>query len=373
MAGIAPLPLFLYSSYRDKIFPQMASYHVLIVANQKKERQMLQAGIESLGQGIQISAALSGEEALLLLSHGTLDLLVTELHLVGITGQELLHKVRQRYPAVRCIILTSEKDTAAVQEEARAAGASVFINQPVDMAVFLMAVQKQYIPSAEAYSSKNSSTEQATTQDKPPSIPTLSSSLERLRRELDAFTVMLMAESGEVLTRAGVLPPIPDKASFDPAVSALAGACNGLSTSIGKELPQDLVYISGINFDLCMAHAGQSQTLVAITRPDASIQRLEKILRILLAAANALAQDLVNTPLAEVVSTPPTKRQTDELVTGRLGALLSQAPEDQVRSQELDSFWEAAAERAYREGLPRTGALTYDQARKLGLAPEELD
>jgi hypothetical protein len=122
-----------------------------------------------------------------------------------------------------------------------------------------------------------------------------------------------------------------------------------------------------------MAHAGQAQTLVALTHPEAGIQRLEKTLHILLAAANALAQDLINIRLANLDSAPRVKRRTDELATGRLGGLLSQAPESQNWAQEVDSFWEAAAEQAYHEGLPRTGSLSYEQARKLGLAPQEPD
>ena len=45
----------------------------------------------------------------------------------------------------------------------------------------------------------------------------------------------------------------------------------------------------------------------------------------------------------------------------------------QVQAQEVDSFWEAAAEQAYHEGLPRAGSLSYEQARKLGLTPQEPD
>jgi hypothetical protein len=206
-----------------------------------------------------------------------------------------------------------------------------------------------------------------------PATPTLSSSLERLRRELDAFAVLLVAESGEIINQAGALPAVPGMPPFVPALKAMIEASTDLSNRIGKGPPQDFVCISGMHFDLYMAHAGQSLTLVALSQPEASIQRLENILHILLAAANALAQDLINARLAEAASAPPKKRNTDGLATGRLGTLLSQAPETQTRAQEVDSFWEAAAEQAYHEGLPRAGSLSYEQARKLGLAPQEPD
>jgi hypothetical protein len=287
-------------------------------------------------------------------------------------------KVQQRYPAAKAILIAGGQDTASVRDRAIAAGAQAFFPKPIDMTAFLKAIQDNLsLPSAAA-SNEESLTE--TLSSKPlaeasdaPSAPTLASSLERLRRELDAFAVLLVVENGKVINQAGELPDVPGKASLEPALRALIEASTDLSNSIGKGPPQDLVFISGSHFDLYMAHAGQAQTLVALTHPEAGIQRLEKNLHILLAAANALAQDLINISLANLDSAPRVKRQTDELATGRLGALLSQAPESQNWVQEVDSFWEAAAEQAYHEGLPRTGSLSYEQARKLGLAPQEPD
>ena len=114
----------------------MASYSVLIVANQKKDRQALRAGIATLGEELHILDASSGEEALLLLSRQPLDLLVTEFHLAGISGQELIQKVRQRHPALKAMLITSERDKTTTQEQATAGGAQAFFLKPVDMAVF---------------------------------------------------------------------------------------------------------------------------------------------------------------------------------------------------------------------------------------------
>ena len=360
----------------------MASYCVLIVANQKKDRQALREGIESLGQDIHIHDASSGEEALLLLSRQPLDLLVSEFHLAGISGQELMQKIKQRYPGVKTFILAGGQDTAAIDAQVIAAGAQAFFHKPVDMAALLKIVQDNLsLPtevspteasSAEASLAEALAARPAPTAGKAPA-PTLSSSLERLRTELDAFAVLLVAENGEIINQAGDFPAGSGKPTLYPALRTLIEAITGLSNTIGKGPPQDLVCVSGMNFDLYMAHAGQAQTLVALTRPEAGIQRLEKILHILLAAANALAQDLINIRLTEGESAPPAKRQTDGLATGRLGALLNQAPEIQVHAQEVDSFWEAAAEQAYHEGLTRAGSLSYEQARKLGLTPKEPD
>jgi CheY-like chemotaxis protein len=355
----------------------MASYRILIVVNQKKDRQALRTGIESLGQEFKLLDASSGEEALLLLSSQPPDLLISEFQLAGMSGGELIQKLRGRFSGFKAIILAGGGHTAAIQEQVLAAGAQAFFRKPVDMGAFLQAVRDNLALPVEAALSEAPSATALPAQEaavEAPSAPTLASSLERLLRELDAFAVLLAAESGEIIAQAGDLPPVPGKPSLDPALGALIEASTGISHAIGKKPPQDLLCFSGIQFDLYLAHAGPSQTLVALTRPEAGIQRLEQILHILLAAANALAQDLINAAIAEQLasqSAPPAKRQTDGLATGRLGSLLSQAPDVQIRGQEVDTFWEAAAEQAYHEGLPRAGSLSYEQARKLGLAPQE--
>lgn len=350
--------------------------HLLIVANRKKDRQALRAGIESLGPELKVLESSSGEEALLLTSRQPLDLLVSEFQLAGISGRELMQKLKLRYSGLKTIIVAGGEETGSIQEQVIAAGAQAFLPTPVDMAVFLQAVRDNLSLPVGEHSDDVKFAEAiaaAAQPSEPETSPTLASSLERLRRELDAFTVLLAAESGEIVAQAGELPPIPDEPSFDPALGVLIQASTGISHSIGKQTPQDFLCISGVTFDIYLAHAGQSQTLIALTRPEAGIQRLEQIMHILLAAANALAQDLINAAIARSQSTPAAKRQTDGLATGRLGALLSQAPEVQKRAQDVDSFWEEAAEQAYHEGLPRAGSLSYEQARKLGLTPKEPD
>jgi CheY-like chemotaxis protein len=347
----------------------MPSNRVLIVANRKKDRQALRAGIESLRQDLQVSDGSSGEEALLLVSRQPPDLLVSEFHLAGISGRELMQKLR----GCKAIIIAGGQDAVGIQEQVLAAGAQAFFTTPVDMVAFLQAVQEVLSLTRGATPAEVEFAEAITASAPPTDPPTLASSMERLRRELDAFTVLLAAESGEIVAQAGEIPPVSGKVSLDPALGNLIQASTGLSHIIGKQPPQDLLCISGLHFDLYLAHAGQSQALVALTRPEASIQRLEQIMHILLATANALAQDLINAAIAEAQPALPAKRQTDGLATGRLGALLSQAPEVERRAQEVDSFWEAAAEQAYHEGLPMAGSLSYEQARKLGLTPKEPD
>jgi CheY-like chemotaxis protein len=58
---------------------------VLIVDDHRDVRQTLRAGLETLGQGIQVTDVPSGEEAILVLSRQP-NLLVADVRLPGITS-----------------------------------------------------------------------------------------------------------------------------------------------------------------------------------------------------------------------------------------------------------------------------------------------
>jgi hypothetical protein len=72
-------------------------------------------------------------------------------------------------------------------------------------------------------------------------VPTLASSLERLRRELDAFAVLLAAESGEIIAQAGNLLSVPGVPDLGPALGALIEASTGIS--LAGKTPQDLLCV----------------------------------------------------------------------------------------------------------------------------------
>jgi hypothetical protein len=57
-------------------------------------------------------------------------------------------------------------------------------------------------------------------------------------------------------------------------------------------------------------------------------------------------------------------------VLPELDAIFSQATQNSARQQDVDSFWDALTNTGSSE-VSRADAISYDQARKLGLAPEE--
>jgi two-component system chemotaxis response regulator CheY len=108
------------------------SKKVLVVDDQKSMRglvrfALLQMGIET------VDGAESGEEAIKKLSKTRYDLVITDLHMGGISGLGLLKAIRS-HPVLRgtpVIMATSETSSDTVRQ-AKTAGVDAFILKPVE-------------------------------------------------------------------------------------------------------------------------------------------------------------------------------------------------------------------------------------------------
>jgi len=119
----------------------MADYRVLIVDDTREVRRALVSAIETLDANIEIRDVPSGEEGLLELSSGPFDLLVSDVRLPGISGLELLTKIRIRQPELHVILVTGMVD-AHVRQAVADAGAAAFFLKPIETADFLDAVER---------------------------------------------------------------------------------------------------------------------------------------------------------------------------------------------------------------------------------------
>jgi len=61
----------------------------------------------------------------------------------------------------------------------------------------------------------------------------------------------------------------------------------------------------------------------------------------------------------------------DEGELVELGSALQEALGEPITAQQADDFWDALAEGSGAGGAPANSSLTYEQARKLGLTPDE--
>ena len=77
----------------------MVAYRILIVEDQREVSLLLRSALQTLEHDLEVVEIPSGEEAILDASRNKVDLLVTDYRLAGITGIELMRKVRSHRPA----------------------------------------------------------------------------------------------------------------------------------------------------------------------------------------------------------------------------------------------------------------------------------
>jgi CheY-like chemotaxis protein len=94
----------------------MSAPCILLVDDQRDIVRLLHSTLQTLGHKLDIVDAPSGEEALLEASRRTVDLLVTDYLLPGISGVELLRKIKLRSPNLKVIFISGMTERKARQE-----------------------------------------------------------------------------------------------------------------------------------------------------------------------------------------------------------------------------------------------------------------
>lgn len=102
---------------------------ILIVEDDNDISQMLKELLTS--QGYQIVQAYSGTEALLCMEKQTPQAVILDLMLPGMSGEEVLSKIKQQYPQAG-VIVSSARDDVHTRVELLRAGADDYLVKPFD-------------------------------------------------------------------------------------------------------------------------------------------------------------------------------------------------------------------------------------------------
>jgi two-component system NtrC family response regulator len=103
---------------------------ILVVDDDESLRWVTQAQLQQ--SGYQVEAAANGKEALARILEGPPDLVITDLMMPGVSGVDLLKKIRAGYPEI-IVILVTAFGTVENAVEAMKAGAYDYITKPVNM------------------------------------------------------------------------------------------------------------------------------------------------------------------------------------------------------------------------------------------------
>ena len=107
----------------------MGRARILAIDDQRYFQELIQGLLEDAGFDVQTAG--SGEEALQVLEQQDFDVVVTDLVMPGVDGPELVHRIKERYPAQELVVVTGVVDVRTAVE-AMKEGATDYILKPFD-------------------------------------------------------------------------------------------------------------------------------------------------------------------------------------------------------------------------------------------------
>jgi two-component system, response regulator, stage 0 sporulation protein F len=354
--------------------------HVLIVDDQRDISRLLRSALETIEQGLNVSEAPSGEEAILLASRIKVDLLIADFRLPGITGVELMRKIRARNPEVKVILVSGVSD-AKMLKEVEESGADAFFPKPLSIADFLDGVER-CLGMARTIVHPSDSKAKTGPLHQEEEHKGLSNLLVNLRKDLNAQSVMLLNGLGHVEAEAGQLPDPTVTVSLVSSLMTMYNAAQKVA-SLLDHTENHLHLFDSNNTDGIFLPIGPAHALLLIGRGLADAKNLSAKLDLLFTARIEILHALQSIGVEVAAQEPPTpvapekpkqRSAIDEPFT---------RPEDlprefmnifsQIGKKTVDAnaFWDSAIEQGTTFAEP--DKLTYEQASRLGLTPDSTD
>ncbi len=395
---------------------------VLIVEDALDVARLISSALESVDPNLKIMICPSAEEAMLESARVAVQLLITDIRLPGISGTEMIRKIRRRSPDLKVILITGLTETQ-IGRQMDGIQAQGFFRKPFDLNALIDVAER-------CLSDEEKAAEQSADQDAPaepvkpeaqaqPSQPgaltaespkkadlvePLAKHLTRLRQDANALAVVLMDSEGKVRAMVGEFPGGAFEQKWAaPVLEALDGQ-KALSQRMGLEAPQSALILHGKVVNLVIAALG-AYTLALAIRPQASLLRLalaleealsgqaqiEAVLKNMAAAAlvpvraetplekpqesrsiavDALSPKELPEPVKETLPEGPkapkaARPPEPEAGLGSLAALFD-AGGGGLKNEDVDAFWDSLAEASAIEPLAKD-SISFEKARKLGL------
>ena len=339
---------------------------ILLVDDQRDILKLLHSTLNTLAHEMDIFEAPSGEEALLESSRNKVDLLVADYRLPGITGVELMHKIRFKYPDVRVILITGMTDRK-IRDEILNAGAVAVFDKPISLTDFLDAVERA-LGLDRTILPEEGDVESGQHQ-------TLANLLANFRQDIDAQAVYLLSDRGRVLACAGALKDNSMEASLFSALMAIYGAGMKVARYMRQEELDSYHVFAGGDHDLLLIPVNTAYALLLAGNNLATVSNILSTVSAMLALRDEVKKALRSMGVAPIV--PEDEEEQDETqfaepltktTLQEIDTLLKS--KKKISTDELEAFWNDAA--ATQSNIPTSpDVITYDQARQLGLTPDE--
>jgi DNA-binding response OmpR family regulator len=342
----------------------MCPYRILIVEDQREVSRLLRSALETLEHDFDVIELPSAEEALLESSRNKVDLLVSDFRLPGMTGIELLRKVRKNHPLVKIILITGQTDPK-IRKDVAEAGADAFFIKPVPITDFLDAVERQ-LGLVETIHPP-----QPITIDDHGTKLSLSDLLAGMRKEMGAIAVLLLNDTGQVLAHAGEFPEGEKETALISCLLVINKDGEKVARIIGQKAPWNWHVYGGGKYDLIFATVGKANAIVVVGDGLANEEQVLKTVYVFSLARKYIEQ-IFGEPVSEIPVEPEKTTtapvEVDEQAKSEIEPLIEEA-KNKLKFSDVNEFWNNAAHDHKPPSRPDT--LSYEQAKQLGLAPED--
>jgi len=340
----------------------------MIVDDQREISRLLRSALATLEHKLEIVEMLSGEEAILDATRNTVDLLVADYKLPGISGIQLMNKIRDFHPAAKVILITGLSDPK-VRKEVANAGADAFFLKPISIADFMDSVERvlglveTILP-----------LEPILKNDEDDERKGLADLLSGLRQDINAQALLLLNDRGRVLACAGDFPEKNQEVSLIASLMAIYSAGQKVSQLIGDRVNTSFHIFAGGIYDLIFVPVNSTHAILLVGNNLAGEKVLIENIHHCSATRPAIEAYLValDGPVIPYIKSKPVESELEQ-APGSMGEDLESlltGEKSKVRTDELNAFWSEAADGQPAAPLNADG-LSYDQARQLGLAPQD--
>jgi CheY-like chemotaxis protein len=345
----------------------MGALRILLVDDERQISRMLRATLELSAREYVVVEVPSGEEAILELGRGPVDLLISDVRLPGMSGLDLIERARQLSPGIRSVVITGHP-AADLHSRAEALGVAAVLEKPVKTGRFLEAVDRalDQVPADGQLQAGGLAGD----------TPLISDHLTTMRRDLGAEAVYLLDELGRIVVRAGELDQVHLEAVL-PSLMASFGAGRTASHLLGAMLPGFIHYFEGEIYNLYLTNVGGYYALLMGFPAHQEIGQLGSVVLYGRRAASDLLAELsrvgAGEPAGRRSGVAVLEEEPQEQFVGEEAPPvdLDQLDEDEKQA-DPEAFWESAVSETPNLKQAEGDALTYDQARKLGLLPDDL-
>lgn len=261
----------------------MNTKHVLIVDDDPNNAVMVRDMLAFLGDDYVFEIAYQGDEALAKIEETSYDLVITDYFMPGLTGMNLIDKIRDISPHTKLVLMTAEGSNRLVRV-AKYRSVDHYIKKPfsikkmrevVQLALAEGATQAEVEDSQDESRSQDESPQderppqdEHPSQDESPQDDDISEELKALKAKTGVYSVLLVSSDGYPVDVAGEIAQL-DVTSASALIAASFSASSQLAKLFGHrhssfkstyyEGDEYSIYSYGINTKMLLAIVSDTQ------------------------------------------------------------------------------------------------------------------